>query len=103
MPGAGDAAPGRRLRQLADLAVTVLGGVGESAARDLAELDIATVFDLVTHYPRRHIDGTRMVTVDQLVEGEKAAVVSVPRRGAPAADDEGRREWSWTWSTGADG
>jgi ATP-dependent DNA helicase RecG len=93
MPGAGDAAPGRRLRQLADLAVTVLGGVGESAARDLAELDIATVFDLVTHYPRRHIDGTRMVTVDQLVEGEKAAVVAIVRRvsSPPGRPGRGRR------------
>jgi len=83
-PAAGGAVPGRRLRQLADLAVTVLRGVGESAARDLAELEIETVFDLVTHYPRRHIDGTRIVTVDQLVEGEKAAVVATVRRvGAP--------------------
>ena len=92
-PGAGDAAPGRRLRQLADLAVTVLRGVGESAARDLDELDIATVFDLVTHYPRRHIDGTRMVTIDRLVEGEKVAVVATVRRGSapPVRPGRGRR------------
>jgi ATP-dependent DNA helicase RecG len=93
MPGAGDAAPGRRLRQLADLAVTVLRGVGESAARDLVELDVTTVFDLVTHYPRRHIDGTQMVTVDHLVEGEKAAVVATVRRvsAPPGRPGRGRR------------
>ena len=90
IPGTGDAAPGRRLRQLADLAVTVLRGVGESAARDLAELDITTVFDLVTHYPRRHIDGTRMVTVDQLVEGDKAAVVATVRRVSSPTGRPGR-------------
>jgi ATP-dependent DNA helicase RecG len=93
MSRAGDASSGRRLRQLADLAVTVLRGVGETAERDLSELGIATVFDLLTHYPHRHIDGTRMVTVDQLIEGEKAAVVATVRRvsAPPGRPDRGRR------------
>ena len=78
--GAGAPAPGRRLQQLADLPVTVLRGVGQAVARDLGELGIATVFDLVTHYPRRYIDGTRMLTVDRLAEGEKATVLATVRR-----------------------
>jgi len=75
---------GRRLGQLADLPVTVLRGVGGSVASDLSELGISSVLDLITHYPRRYIDGTRMVTVDHLTEGEKATVLaSVTRVTAP--------------------
>jgi ATP-dependent DNA helicase RecG len=89
-PGAGDPVPGRRLQQLAELPVTVLRGVGESVAGDLAELGIATVFDLVTHYPRRHIDGTLMLTVDRLVEGEKATVLATVRRASAPQGRPGR-------------
>jgi len=85
-PGAGTPVPGRRLQQLAELPVTVLRGVGETVAGDLAELGVQTVFDLLTHYPRRYIDGTRMLTVDRLVEGEKATVLATVRRvSAPPA------------------
>lgn len=96
-PGAtgrgGEPVPGRRLRQLADVPVTVLAGVGEAVARDLDALGIATVFDLVTHYPRRYVDGTNMVTLDRLVEGERAAVLATVRRVAapPSRPGRGRR------------
>ena len=90
MTGAGAPAPGRRLQQLADLPITVLRGVGEAVARDLGELGITTVFDLVTHYPRRYIDGTRMLTVDRLVEGEKATVLATVRRVSSPAGRAGR-------------
>ena len=91
--GAGAPAPGRRLQQLADLPVTVLRGVGQAVAQDLGELGITTVFDLVTHYPRRYIDGTRMLTVDRLVEGEKASVLATVRRvnSPPVHRGRGRR------------
>ena len=90
-PDAGGA--GRRLAQLADLPVTVLRGVGDAVARDLGELEITTVFDLVTHYPRRHVDGTRMVTVDRLTPGEKATVLATVRRvnAPPSRPGRGRR------------
>ena len=39
--------PGRKLGQLAKLEVSVLKGVGTAALRDLAELDIGTVLDLI--------------------------------------------------------
>ena len=88
-----DLRPGRRLAQLADLPVTVLRGVGDAVARDLGELDVTTVFDLVTHYPRRHVDGTRMVTVDRLTPGEKATVLATVRRvnAPPSRPGRGRR------------
>jgi ATP-dependent DNA helicase RecG len=84
---------GRRLGQLADLSVTVLRGVGPSVADDLAELGIVTVLDLVTHYPRRYIDGTRMVMIDQLTEGDKATVLATVTRvnAPPPRGGRGRR------------
>jgi ATP-dependent DNA helicase RecG len=84
---------GRRLGQLADLPVTVLRGVGPGVAADLEALGITTVLDLVTHYPRRYVDGTRMVTVDQLAEGEKATVLATVTRvsAPPPARGRGRR------------
>jgi ATP-dependent DNA helicase RecG len=107
--GGGAPSDGRKLRQLSELPVTVLKGVGDRARQELAELGIETVLDLVTHYPRRYIDATRLVPIADLVEGEKASVlgrvtrVSRPpsgygrgRRRAPTrvvvgiADDSGR-------------
>ncbi len=102
--------PGRRLAQLAGLDVSVLRGVGASVRGELEALGIETVLDLLTHYPRRYIDGTRLVPIDELVPGEKVSVlaevirVSGPTGGfgrgrgrrAPsrvvleAADDSGR-------------
>ncbi len=102
---------GRKLRQLSELPVTVLKGVGESVRADLDELHIETVLDLVTHYPRRYIDATKLVPIADLTEGDKASVlgrvarVSQPpsgygrgRRRGPTrvvvviADDSGRLE-----------
>ena len=92
-PGPAGLPAGRRLGQLADLPVTVLRGVGDAAADDLAGLGITSVLDLVTHYPRRYIDGTRMVTIDRLAEGEKATVLATVRRvsAPPARGGRGRR------------
>ncbi len=41
------------LADLAALPVTVLKGVGPERAKALASIDVHTVLDLVTHYPRR--------------------------------------------------
>ncbi len=84
---------GRRLRQLAELPVSVLNGVGSAAERDLAELGIDTVLDLLTHYPRRYIDGTRLVPIAELAEGEKATVLADVVRVSrpPAGYGRGRR------------
>lgn len=51
--------------------VTRVKGIGESRAEDLARLEIDTVFDLVTHYPRaytdrRFVDDIRDVEEDQV-------------------------------------
>jgi ATP-dependent DNA helicase RecG len=74
------AMPGRKLRQLAELPVTVLDKVGAASARELAELGIETVLDLLTHYPRRYIDGTRLAPLSELAEGDTASVLATVRR-----------------------
>lgn len=48
----------RRLKQLAELPVTTLNGVGDAKAKGLAKLDIVSVLDLLTYYPRRYLDRT---------------------------------------------
>ncbi len=94
-PEARSESSGRKLPQLAELEVSVLRGVGAAAERDLAELDIQTVLDLITHYPRqgRYIDGTRLVPIAHLAEGDKASVLGeVTRVNRPPSNyGRGRR------------
>jgi ATP-dependent DNA helicase RecG len=72
--------PGRKLRQLAELPVTVLKKIGTASARELAELGIESVLDLVTYYPRRYIDGTRLAPLRDLSVGDTASVLATVRR-----------------------
>lgn len=65
----------RRLQQLAELEVTELRGVGEARAKALAKLDITTVLDLLTYYPRRYLDRTKEARIEDLVPGEEAMVL----------------------------
>jgi ATP-dependent DNA helicase RecG len=89
-PGSGS---GRKVRQLADLPVSRLKGVGTAAENELAELGIETVLDLVTHYPRRYVDGTRILPIADLVPGDKVSVLGeVTRVNRPPANyGRGRR------------
>ncbi len=85
--------PGRKLRQLAELPVSVLVGVGAAAERELADLGIETILDLLTHYPRRYIDGTRLVPIADLVPGDRASVLATVTRVSrpPGGSGRGRR------------
>jgi ATP-dependent DNA helicase RecG len=85
----------RRLSQLDRLPVTELKGVGPERAKALAALDIHTVLDMLTHYPRRHLDKTKQSSVRDAVVGEQLWVVgtvasarSVPGRGRGRARTE---------------
>jgi ATP-dependent DNA helicase RecG len=42
----------------------------------LAEMDIATVLDLLTTYPRRYLDRTRQATIASLTPGDEAMVIA---------------------------
>ncbi len=65
----------RTLVQLAGIPVSELKGVGPAKAASLAELEIHSVLDLLTTYPRRYIDRTREARLADLGEGEEAMVL----------------------------
>jgi ATP-dependent DNA helicase RecG len=66
----------RRLAQLAHIPVDQLNGVGAERAKALSELGIASVLDLLTHYPRRYIDRTHQAHIRDLKMGEEAMVLA---------------------------
>ena len=85
----------KRLRELDDLPVTVLKGVGPERAKVLAKIDISTIFELLTHYPRRYLDKTKQTSIrDARVDeaawvfGRVASSSTVPGRGRGKARTE---------------
>jgi ATP-dependent DNA helicase RecG len=85
----------KRLRELDDIPVTALKGVGPERAKVLAQIDVETVFDLLTHYPRRYLDKTKQTSIRDARVDESAwifgRVVSsqtVPGRGRGKARTE---------------
>ena len=71
---------GRRLSQLAAIPVAELKGVGEKKADGLAAMEITTVLDLLTHYPRRYLDRTNQARIADLKVGESALVLATVKR-----------------------
>ncbi len=85
----------KALRDLAELDVTALKGVGPERAKALAQIEVTSIFDLLTHYPRRYIDKTtqlaiRDLRVDELtwVFGRVVSSSTVPGRGRGKARTE---------------
>lgn len=64
-----------RLSDLDEIPVDRLNGVGDKRRAGLAEVGIGSVFDLLTHYPRRYIDRTREARVVDMIAGDEAMVV----------------------------
>ena len=80
----------RKLRQLAELPVSALRQVGPRTERELAELGIGSVLDLLTHYPRRYLDGTRLRPIAELAAGEKVSLLARVVRVGQASSGYGR-------------
>jgi ATP-dependent DNA helicase RecG len=85
----------KRLRDLAALPVTELHGLGPERAKALAQVEIESILDLVTHYPRRYLDKTRQTSIrDARVDepvwvfGRVASSSTVPGRGRGKARTE---------------
>jgi ATP-dependent DNA helicase RecG len=85
----------KRLRDLAALDVTVLKGVGPERAKALAAIEVHSIFDLLTHYPRRYLDKTKQSSIRDLRVDESAWVfgrvvssATVPGRGRGKARTE---------------
>ncbi len=66
----------RTLRSLTRVDVGRLDGVGPKRVEALASVGIETVFDLLTHYPRRYIDRTKEERIADLDIGEIASVLA---------------------------
>ncbi len=63
--------------------VTILKGVGPTKAKQLAQLNILTLQDLICHFPRAYEDRTKLITIDQLEPDVpasfRATVMNTPR------------------------
>ncbi len=70
---AGD--PPLSLRDLDAIDVEKLSGVGPKTSKSLKTAEIASVLDLLMHYPRRYIDRTREATIANLPVGEQGMVL----------------------------
>ena len=71
---------GRRLGTLAVIPVRELEKVGPKREDALATMGIATVLDLLTHYPRRYVDRTNQAAIATLKVGEEAMVLGTVKR-----------------------
>ena len=74
---AGD--PPLTLRDLRDLDLGRLKGVGPALEGRLADMGLLTVADLLQHYPRRWVDRTKRVEIAALEVGEAATVIGEVR------------------------
>lgn len=63
------------LRELAEIDVQVLKGVGEKRKKSLSDFGIENVLDLLSTYPRRWVDRTAEARVSDLVPGQEALVL----------------------------
>src|SRR5436190_13245603 len=70
---AGD--PPLTLRELREIDLARLKGVGPALDSRLADMDLRTVLDLLQHYPRRWVDRTKRVGISGLDVGDEATVI----------------------------
>jgi len=59
-----------------DARVTILAGVGEATAEQLARLGVVKVIDLLWHLPHRYDDFSQMRTISQLRPGEQVTIIA---------------------------
>ena len=65
---------GLTLRELRDRPLSDLKAVGPKLGERLATMGLATVLDMLEHYPRRYHDRTNIQEIADLAAGEKATV-----------------------------
>ena len=63
------------LRELDGISVDRLQGVGEQRRASLAQVEIHSVFDLLTHYPRRYIDRSHEAKLVDVDPGQQVMIV----------------------------
>lgn len=75
-----DERPPLSLRDLSQLDIEALQGVGPKRAESLRKADVHHVLDLLRYYPRRYIDRTREASIGDLREGEEGMVLATVSR-----------------------
>ncbi|HWW52510.1 MAG TPA: OB-fold nucleic acid binding domain-containing protein, partial [Acidimicrobiales bacterium] len=70
----------KTLPELRQIPVIKLTGVGPAKATDLEKVEVTTILDLITYYPRRYIDRTNQRAIRELVVGEEAMVLATVKR-----------------------
>ncbi|MCB0992613.1 MAG: ATP-dependent DNA helicase RecG, partial [Acidimicrobiales bacterium] len=68
------------LAELDSIPVSRLRGVGPKTQAALAVLEVESVADLLTYYPRRYVDRTNQARLAELVVGEEALVLATVER-----------------------
>ena len=63
------------LRELDAISVDRLQGIGPERRASLHEVQIESVLDLLTHYPRRYVDRSREAKVSEVTPGQEVMVV----------------------------
>lgn len=72
--------PPLTLRDLSQIGIETLKGVGPKRAEALRKADVHHVLDLLRYYPRRYIDRSREATISDLREGEEGMVLGTVKR-----------------------
>jgi ATP-dependent DNA helicase RecG len=67
------------LRELQQLPLTRLKGVGDAIEGRLGEMGLESVLDLLQHYPRRWVDRSKKADIASLAVGEEATVFAEVR------------------------
>jgi len=80
----------RRLSRIADISVAELRSVGPKKTQALEDVGVESVLDLLMYYPRRYIDRTSQVRIDDLVPGEEALVLGGVEKVAGRRTKNGR-------------
>ena len=63
------------LEDLSKLPLTRLKGIGPKKEESLKSIEITSVLDMLTHYPRRYIDRTKEAKIGSLEVGEEGVVL----------------------------
>src|SRR4029078_9759112 len=71
--------PPLTLRDLREIDLARLKGVGAALEARLADMELHKVLDLLQHYPRRWIDRTKRVEIAALEGGGEATVIGEER------------------------
>jgi ATP-dependent DNA helicase RecG len=79
------------LAELAGMPVERLSGVGPKKLEGLHALGIASLLDLLTHYPRRYVDRTREARIADLHPGEEVLVLGRVHQVTSTRARSGRR------------